>query len=78
MITRMEVAETQLETAIKLFFENGNHLSCLTLVSASREITDDLCEKETDKIYKAELERLGDPLSLSFRSRGEGLENSLM
>ena len=69
MITKMEAAETQLETAIKLFFENRDHLSCLTLVSASREITDDLCEKQKDKIYKAELERLGDPqkVRLSFR-----------
>ena len=69
MITKMEAAETQLETAIKLFFENRDHLSCLTLVSASREITDDLCEKQKDKIYNAELERLGDPqkVRLSFR-----------
>lgn len=69
MITKMEAAETQLETAIKLFFENRDHMSCLTLVSASREITDDLCEKQKDKIYKAELERLGDPqkVRLSFR-----------
>lgn len=69
MITKMEAAETQLETAIKLFFENRDHLSCLTLAAASREITDDLCEKQKNKIYKAELERLGDPqkVRLSFR-----------
>ena len=65
----MEAAETQLETAIKLFFENRDHLSCLTLAAASREITDDLCEKQKEVIYKAELERLGDPqkVRLSFQ-----------
>ena len=61
MITKMEATERQLETAIKRFFENRDHLSCLTLAAASREITDDLCEKQKDKVYKAELERLGDP-----------------
>jgi hypothetical protein len=73
MITKIEAAERQLDTAIKLFFENVDHLSCYTLVAVSREITDDLCEKQKSELYRAELERLGDPqrVRLSFRDEME-------
>jgi hypothetical protein len=68
-ITKIKAAEKQLETAIRLFFENIDHLSSYTLAAASREITDDLCEKLKDEIFRAELARLGDPqkVRLSFR-----------
>ena len=46
MITKIQAAEHQLDTAIRLFFENIDHLSSYTLAAASREITDDLCEKK--------------------------------
>jgi hypothetical protein len=73
MITKIEAAERQLDTAIKLFFENVGHLSCYTLAAVSREITDDLCEKQKSELYRAELERLGDPqrVRLSFRDEME-------
>ncbi len=73
MITKIEAAEKQLDTAIKLFFENVDHLSSYTLAAASCEITDDLCEKGENEIYRSELERLGDPqrVRLSFRSEME-------
>ena len=73
MVTKIEAAEKQLDTAVKLFFENVDHLSCYTLAAASREITDDLCEKRKTDIYRAELERLGDPqkVRLSFRDEME-------
>lgn len=73
MITKIEAAERQLDTAIKLFFENVDHLSCYTLAAASREITDDLCDKRKHEIYRSELARLGDPqkVRLSFRDELE-------
>jgi hypothetical protein len=73
MVTKIEAAEKQLDTAIKLFFENVDHLSSYTLAAASREITDDLCEKRKTELYRAELERLGDPqkVRLSFRDEIE-------
>jgi LmbE family N-acetylglucosaminyl deacetylase len=73
MITKIQAAERQLDTAIKLFFENVDRLSCYTLAAASREITDDLCEKRKSELYRGELERLGDPqlIRLSFRDEME-------
>ena len=41
MITKIQAAEHQLDTAIRLFFENIDHLSAYTLAAASREITDE-------------------------------------
>ena len=69
MITKIQAAERQLDTAIRLFFENIDLLSAYTLAAASREITDDLCEKQKDEIFQAELLRLGDAseVRLSFR-----------
>jgi hypothetical protein len=69
MITKIQAAEHQLDTAIRLFFENIDHLSSYTLAAASREITDDLCEKKSHELFHQELERLGNALEvrLSFR-----------
>ena len=69
MITKLQAAELQLNSAIMLFFENHDLLSSHTLAAASREITDDLCEKQVSQIFNAEAARLGDPLKvrLSFR-----------
>jgi exonuclease VII small subunit len=73
MVMKIEAAEKQLDTAIKLFFENADHLSAYTLAAASREITDDLCEKQKDELYQSALTRLGDPqkVHLSFRDTME-------
>jgi len=69
MITKIQAAERQLDTAIRLFFENIDLLSSYTLAAASREITDDLCEKKTQELFQQEFARLGDALKvrLSFR-----------
>jgi hypothetical protein len=69
MINKLQAAERQLDTAIRLFFENIDHLSSYTLAAASREITDDLCEKKTHELFQQEFARLGDALEvhLSFR-----------
>jgi hypothetical protein len=69
MITKIDAAEVQLKTAIRLFFENRDHLSSYTLAIASREVTDDLIENRSDEIFQAELARLGDAerVRLSFR-----------
>jgi len=63
------VAQQQLDTAIRLLFENVDHLSAYTLAAASREITDDLCDKQPNQLFQDEYARLGDPLEvrLSFR-----------
>ena len=69
MITKMQAAERQLDTAIRLLFENIDHLSAYTLAAASREITDDLCEKKKHELFQQEFARLGDAMEvrLSFR-----------
>ena len=69
MITKIQAAERQLDTAIRLFFGNVDHLSAYTLAAASREITDDLCEKQKYELFHQEFARLGDALEvrLSFR-----------
>ena len=71
MITKIQAAEHQLDTAIRLFFENIDLLSSYTLAAASREITDDLCEKKTHELFQQEFARLGDALKvhLSFREK---------
>jgi hypothetical protein len=69
VITKIQAAERQIDTAIRLFFENIDRLSSYTLAAASREITDDLCEKKTHELFQQEFARLGDSLEvrLSFR-----------
>jgi hypothetical protein len=69
MITKLDAAERQLNSSIRLFFENRDHFSSYALTAASREITDDLIEKKSDEIFQRESARLGDPMKvrLSFR-----------
>lgn len=45
MLTKLEVAVHQLDTAIRLFLE-GDHLSSLTLAGAAEEILGRLCKRE--------------------------------
>src|SRR5260370_19437482 len=69
MITKLDAAERQLNTSIRLFFENRDHLSSYALTAASREITDDLLGKRSAQVFQRESARLGDPakVRLSFR-----------
>lgn len=71
MITKLAAAEKQIDTAIRLFFENRDHLSAYTLANASREITDDIIQQRKDEIFEAESARLGDPekVRLSYREQ---------
>jgi hypothetical protein len=71
VITKIQAAEYQLDTAIRLFFENIDHLSSYTLAAASREITDDLCEKKTPELFQQEFTRVGDALKVRLSSREE-------
>jgi hypothetical protein len=77
MITKIDAAETQLNTAIRLFFENVDHLSSYTLAIASREIADDILAKQSDEIFRKELARLGDPMKvrMPYRERLRDLIN---
>src|SRR3954470_13794428 len=69
MITKTDSAERQLNTAIRLFFENRDHLSSYALAVASREVTDDVIQSRYSELYQRELARSGDPqrVRLSYR-----------
>ena len=71
MITKTDAAERQLNTAIRLFFENRDHLSSYALAVASREVTDDVIQSRYSELYQRELARVGDPqkvrLPFSYR-----------
>ncbi len=64
MITKTEAAERQLNTAIRLFFENRDHLSSYALAAASREVTDRVIQIRHSELYQRELARVGDPLKI--------------
>jgi hypothetical protein len=69
MITKTDAAERQLNTAIRLFFENRDHLSSYALAVASREVTDGVILSRRSELYQRELARVGDPrkVRLSYR-----------
>jgi hypothetical protein len=71
MITKTDAAERQLNTAIRLFFENRDHLSSYTLAVASREVTDDVIQSRNSELYQRELARVGDPLKIRLSYREE-------
>ncbi len=64
MITKTDAAERQLNTAIRLFFENRDHLSSYALAVASREVTDGVIKSRRSELYQRELARVGDPLKV--------------
>jgi len=64
MITKTDAAERQLNTAIRLFFENRDHLSSYALAVASREVTDGVIQSRRSELYQRELARVGDPLKV--------------
>lgn len=45
-VTKLEAAESQLATAIQIFFADGNDIAIHTLARASHEILDRLCAKK--------------------------------
>jgi hypothetical protein len=61
MITKTDAAEQQLNTAIRLFFENRDHLSSYALAVASREVTDGVIKHRRPELYQRELARVSDP-----------------
>ena len=71
MITKTDAAERQLNTAIRLFFENRDHLSSYALAVASREVTDDVIQSRYSELYQRELARVGDPLEVRLSYRDE-------
>lgn len=71
MITKTNAAERQLNTAIRLFFENRDHLSSYALAVASREVTDDVIQSRYSELYQRELVRVGDPLKVRLSYRDE-------
>jgi hypothetical protein len=64
MITKTDAAERQLNTAIRIFFENRDHLSSYALAVASREVTDGVIQSRRSELYQRELARVGDPLKV--------------
>lgn len=75
MITKTDAAERQLNTAIRLFFENRDQLSSYALAIASRDITDGVIKSRRSELYQRELARVGNPLKflLSYREYLEAL-----
>ncbi|MGD0972917.1 MAG: hypothetical protein ABR866_02435 [Candidatus Korobacteraceae bacterium] len=71
MITKTDAAERQLNTAIRLFFENRDHLSSYALAIASREVTDYVIQSRYSELYQRELTRVGDPLKVRLSYREE-------
>lgn len=71
MITKIDAAEQQLNTAIRLFFENRDSLSAYVLAVASREVTNDLVESRYSELYQRELARVGDPQKVRLSIRDE-------
>ena len=71
MITKTYVAERQLNTAIRLFFEGRDHLSSYALAVASREVTDDVIQSRYSELYQRELARVGDPQKVRLSYRDE-------
>jgi hypothetical protein len=71
MITKTDAAERQLNTAIRLFFENRDHLSSYALAVASREVTDDVIESRCSELYQRELARVGNPMKVRLSHRKE-------
>lgn len=69
MISKTVAAECQLNTAIRLFFENRDNLSSYALAVASREVMDDVIQGRSKELYQRELTRVGDPpkVWLSYR-----------
>jgi hypothetical protein len=64
MITKTKAAEQQLNTAIRLFFENRDHLSSYTLAAASREVTEGVIKIRCGEPTQRELVRVGDSLEV--------------
>jgi hypothetical protein len=71
MITKTDAAERQLNTAIRLFFENRDYLSSYALAVASREVTDDVIQSRYSELYQRELARVGDPQKVRLSYRDE-------
>lgn len=71
MITKTDAAKRQLNTAIRLFFENRDHLSLYALAVASREVTDAVIQSRRSELYQRELARVGDPLKVRLSYREE-------
>jgi hypothetical protein len=69
MITKIDAAEQQLNTAIRLFFENRDHLSSYALAVASREVTEGVIKRRLGDLNQRKLVRAGDSLEvpLSYR-----------
>jgi hypothetical protein len=63
MITKIDAAEGQLNTAIRLFFESRDHLSSYALAVASREITDGVIKSRRSELYQRESARVGGTLN---------------
>src|SRR3954453_20122824 len=73
MITKIHAAEKQLDTAIKLFFENVDHLSAYALATASLQITDDIFANHRAEILGSQLvcNKGAGQLRFSFREEFE-------
>ena len=73
IVSKKDAATCQLETAVKLFFENRDLISAYTLCCAADNILEGIYSNERDEILKKQLERSPTPGSFRF-SWGEEVE----
>jgi hypothetical protein len=67
MITKTDAAGRQLNTAIRLFFENRDHLSSYALAVASREVTDDVIQSRYYALAVASREVTDDAIQSRYK-----------
>ena len=65
-VTKKKAAKCQLETSIKLFFENRDLISAYTLVCAANGILEGIYQNERDEILRKQREQSGTVSSLQF------------
>ena len=65
-ITKQEAARSQLETAIKLYFENRDLISAYTLCSAANGILEGIYENEREIIIAKQLDRHSEPTEIQY------------
>ena len=70
-VTKRQAATCQLETAIKLFFENRGMISAYTLCCAADGILEGIYRNERGEILRRQRERLSDPNDFRFSWKEE-------
>ena len=71
IVTKRQAAASQLETAIKLFFENRDLISAYTLCCAADGILEGVYQNDRGEILRRQREKLADPGDFRFSWKEE-------